>query len=87
MPADQETSTWVNLPAAEGDKDEGADSGPGPLHMVQSDDYTLFTELSRPMPDYALEHVFAQHGPIEWVSAPACSSCSWNTGARSEAGL
>ena len=68
VPADQETSTWVHLPVAEGDKDEGADSGPVPTHMCRPDDYTIFTELSRPMPDYALEHVFAQHGPVEWVS-------------------
>ena len=68
VPADQETSTWVQLPVAEGDKDEGADSGPVPTHMCRPDDYTIFTELSRPMPDYALEHVFAQHGPVEWVS-------------------
>jgi len=67
--ADQETSTWVHMPIAEGDKDESADSGPATLHMIQPDDYTLFTELNRPMPDYALEHVFAQHGPIEWVSS------------------
>ena len=53
----------------EGNKDEGADSGPVPLHAVAPDEHTLFTELSRPMPDYALEHVFAQHGPIEWVRA------------------
>ena len=75
----------MHLPLAEGDKDESADSGPGQLHVIQPDDYTLFTELSRPMPDYALEHVFAQHGPIEWVSGPdqslfllfgmACDSC------------
>lgn len=58
----------MHLPLAEGEKDESADSGPGQLHVIQSDEYTLFTELSRPMPDYALEHVFAQHGPIEWVS-------------------
>ena len=64
--ADQETSTWVHMPVPE-EKDESADSGPTQQHMIQPDDYTLFTELSRPMPDYALEHVFAQHGPIEWV--------------------
>ena len=67
----------MHLPVAEGEKDEGADSGPVPTHLCRPDDYTIFTELSRPMPDYALEHVFAQHGPVEWVSLaqrryPAC---------------
>ena len=81
VPADQETSTWVHLPVAEGEKDEGADSGPVPTHLCRPDDYTIFTELSRPMPDYALEHVFAQHGPVEWVSLaqrryPACIATS-----------
>ena len=57
----------MHLPVAEGEKVEGADSGPVPTHMCRPDDYTIFTELSRPMPDYALEHVFAQHGPVEWV--------------------
>ena len=92
--ADQETATWVHLPVPEGDKDESADSGPAQQHMIQPDDYTLFTELSRPMPDYALEHVFAQHGPIEWVSSTrktirtmyydqqAASSCQSHAGTR-----
>ena len=63
----------------EGDKDEGADSVPVPLHTVAPDEHTLFTELSRPMPDYALEHVFAQHGPIEWVRAFNCPACNRKT--------
>lgn len=78
LAADQETSTWVHLPVPEGEKDESADSGPAQQHMIQPDDYTLFTELSRPMPDYALEHVFAQHGHIEWVST--CSPSVASTG-------
>ena len=81
LAAEQETATWVHLPVPEGHKDECADSGPAQQHMIQPDDCTLFTELSRPMPDYALEHVFAQHGPIEWVSSlqtPVCPSL-WQT--------
>ena len=70
----------MHLPVPEGDKDESADSGPAPPHMIQSDDYTLFTELSRPMPDYALEHVFAQHGPIEWVSSTHACLCFFLSG-------
>ena len=65
----------MHMPIPEGDKDESADSGPNASHMIQTDDYTLFTELSRPMPDYALEHVFAQHGPIEWVSSGHICIC------------
>ncbi len=70
----------------EGDKDEGADSGPVSLHAVAPDEHTLYTELSRPMPDYALEHVFAQHGPIEWVRAAPVSAHS-RTPAVTVAGL
>ena len=42
-------------------------AGALPAPVVAPDDRTLFTLLSRPLPSYALEHVFSRHGPIEWV--------------------
>jgi hypothetical protein len=48
--------------------------------LVVPDECTLFTNLTRPMPSYALQHVFSAHGPVEWVRSqtlpfvqlPAC---------------
>lgn len=40
-----------------------------PEPVMVPDDFTLFTTLTRPMPDYALQHVFSTHGTIEWVRA------------------
>lgn len=34
---------------------------------VPPDDTALYAFLTRPLPDYALEHVFNQHGNVEFV--------------------
>jgi RNA recognition motif-containing protein len=36
---------------------------PGLAH----DDSVVYSALSRPLPDYALTHVFSQVGPVEYV--------------------
>ncbi|CAL8466686.1 g6222 [Coccomyxa elongata] len=54
----------------EGDGEESAESTPTlmlPFPVIVPDECTLFTVLTRPLPDYALQHVFAQHGLVEWV--------------------
>ena len=60
------------ITGTEGDGEESAESTPTlmlPFPMVVPDECTLFTVLTRPLPDYALQHVFAQHGLVEWVRA------------------
>lgn len=53
---------------AEADAEQSAESAPAlAMPVILPDECTLFTVLTRPMPDYALQHVFAQHGPVEWV--------------------
>lgn len=32
-----------------------------------TDDCLVYTMLTRPLPDYALEHTFSQHGPVMYV--------------------
>ena len=32
-----------------------------------TDECLVYTMLNRPLPDYALEHTFSQHGPIVYV--------------------
>jgi hypothetical protein len=48
----------------------GESAGTLPSPVPAPDERTLFTLLSRPMPSYALEHVFAKHGALEWVRGP-----------------
>lgn len=64
-------------------------AGALPTPVVAPDERTLFTHLTRPLPSYALEHIFSAHGPVEWVrvlphitpgrglSTLLCSSLSW----------
>ncbi len=64
----------------EGDGEESAESTPTlmlPFPVIVPDECTLFTVLTRPLPDYALQHVFAQHGLVEWVcaSTPLLGTC------------
>ncbi|KAK9810800.1 hypothetical protein WJX73_008634 [Symbiochloris irregularis] len=56
-------------PESEGDS--GSASGttvPSPLPSGGAyDEHVVYTIMTRPMPSYALEHVFAAYGPVEWV--------------------
>lgn len=44
-----------------------SEPAPTPEPLVVPDEFTLFTTLTRPMPNYALQHVFSTHGTVEWV--------------------
>ncbi len=38
-----------------------------PMPITAPDECTIFTFMTRPMPNYALQYVFSQHGAVDWV--------------------
>ena len=56
------------MAGVEADAEQSAESTLAlPMPVIMPDECTLFTVLTRPMPDYALQHVFSQHGAVDWV--------------------
>jgi hypothetical protein len=56
------------MAGVEADAEQSAESTLAlPMSVIMPDECTLFTVLTRPMPDYALQHVFSQHGAVDWV--------------------
>lgn len=45
------------------------------LDVVPADDCRVYACLTRPLPDYAIRHVFSKFGPIEYVQLQHDDRC------------
>ncbi|KAK9916623.1 hypothetical protein WJX75_005036 [Coccomyxa subellipsoidea] len=68
VPKENGTPLTATANGVEADAEQSAESTLAlPMSVIMPDECTLFTVLTRPMPDYALQHVFSQHGAVDWV--------------------